>query len=233
MKRSTIALLFGSVILAATSAMADEASDRSDAYYRASQISFTEVVPTAAEIASGYLDSSAVPHTFNPADLIGLDWNQMYVIGEKIIEIIKRGAPVLNIKRDTVAVVPMGVQAWQQLAGWQQPVTKAYNFTIKNYLGNHVVDMRLKVSGMWGGNIDGRGQYLANVQVVPVSVRVLWGWNVDLWSENREAVNTGTVASPIAGLGFDIRYKATTMLNELTGAQDYFITGDGKIVELQ
>jgi hypothetical protein len=138
----------------------------------------------------------------------------------------------VNIKRDAVSVMPLGVQTWHQLAGWQAPVTKVYNVAITNYLGMNVVDLRLKVSGMWGGNVDGKGQYLANVMVVPVNTRVLWGWTLDLWTENREPVNNGTMEAPRAGLGFDIRYKATTMLNELNGTQDYFITGDGNILAL-
>lgn len=233
MKQCFFALVFGLTAAGALPALADQnTSTLPSAYFQASEVTMTEVIPTASEIASGYL-SSEIPNTFSPAALAGLDWSQMIVIGEKIIELIKEGKPVVNIKRDAVSVVPMGIQSWQQLAGWQVPVTKAYNLSVKNGFGSKVVDVRLKVSGMWGGSVDGRGKFLANVQIVPVAVKVLWGWSLDLWSENREPVNAGTVADPVAGLGFDIRYKAGTVLNELNGTQDYYITGDGKILELQ
>jgi hypothetical protein len=230
--RKLTKLFVASLSLVAFSAASYAADAKTEAYYKVSKVTVKEVVPTAAEIASGYVDMAAAPQEGLIEELANIDWNAMVLVGQKVIELVKAGAPVVNIKRDTVSVMPMGVQTWQQLAGWQAPVTKAYNVTITNYLGMNVVDLRLKVSGMWGGNVDGKGQYLANVMVVPASTRVLWGWTLDLWTENREPVNTGSVQAPRAGLGFDIRYKATTPLNELNGTQDYFITGDGKIQAL-
>jgi hypothetical protein len=228
MKKLTNLLL---VVFALSVSVASAAEVPAD-YYKAKNITVTEVVPTAAEIASGYLVPNEFQNNGLLEELAGLDWNAMILVGQKVIELVKQGQAVVNIKRDTVSVMPMGVQNWQQLAGWQAPVTKVYNVKITNYLGMDVVDLRLKVSGMWGGNVEGKGQYLANVMVVPVSTRVLWGWTLDLWTENREPVNNGTLEAPRAGLGFDIRYKATTMLNELSGTQDYFITGDGNILAL-
>jgi hypothetical protein len=199
-------------------------------YFRAKKVTVTEGVPTAAEIAAGYLaPTPSTLQTLSAIDLKNLDWNAMVMIGEKVIDILKAGRPVVNIQRDSVAVVPGGVADWQLLAGWQVPVTKIYNFTIQNYLGMDVVSLRLKVAAMWGGNLSGKGQYLANVNVVPEATRVLWGWNLDLWTENHAPVNAGSVDAPVAGLGFDIRYKATTLINEMDGASAYYVTGDGKI----
>ncbi len=228
MKKLTNLLLVAFALSVSVASASEVPAD----YYKADKVTVTEVVPTAAEIASGYLVPNEFQNNGLLEELAGLDWNAMILVGQKVIELVKQGQAVVNIKRDTVSVMPMGVQNWQQLAGWQAPVTKVYNVKVTNYLGMDVVDLRLKVSGMWGGNVDGKGQYLANVMVVPVSTRVLWGWTLDLWTENREPVNNGTLEAPRAGLGFDIRYKATTMLNELSGTQDYFITGDGNILAL-
>jgi len=219
------------LVFAAPALAADPAS-KSAAYHQVGGVTFEEVIPTATEIASGYLEAPGL-ETLSALDLASVDWNQMILIGEKIIELVKRGTPVVNIKRNGVSVLPLGSQAWPQLAGWQVPVTRAYNLAVKNALGVKVVDLRLKVSGMWGGSLEGRGKYLANVQIVPVAVKVLWGWNLDLWTENRDPVNAGTSADPIAGLGFDVRYKVSTALNEFNGTQDYYLTGDGKILELE
>jgi hypothetical protein len=206
---------------------------KADEYYQIYSVSLTEEVPTAEEIAAGYIAPGEWPDNGLIESLAGIDFNAMVLIGEKVVEILKRGAPVVNIKRDAVSVMPLGVQNWQQLAGWQIPVTKVYRLVVKNYFRDNVVDMRLKVSGMWGGSLHGKGQYLANVVVVPAEVKVLWGWSLDLWAEHREPVNAGSHDSPVAGLGFDIRYKIATIFNELNGSQDYYITGDGKIVELK
>lgn len=219
--------------LVSSAAFAGEETAPND-YYRVANVSVREVVPTAEEMAVGYL---TLPLIETPKagvlDWVStVDWNAMQLLGEKVLQIVKAGAPVVNIKRDTVAVVPAGVTAWQQLAGWQAPVVKAYEVKVTNYLGADVVDLRLKVSASWGGGIDGRGKYLANVQVVPSSTRVLWGWSLDLWTENQEPVNAGSFENPVAALGFEVRYKVTTMLNEMNGAQSYYITGAGEMLAL-
>lgn len=233
MKKSTILFVWGFLVLAAPVSFAADAKvaavdANADAYYQVSEVKFTEVVPTAEEIAAGYL----LPN--NPSadlleDIAGLDWNTMVLLGQKFIELVKAGAPVLNVKRDAVAVVPQGVQAWQQLGGWQMPVTKVYQMSVVNGFGSNVVDVRVKVSAMWGGNVAGRGQYLANVLVVPANLQVMWGWSLDMWSENSDPVNTGSFEAPNAGLGFEVRYTAKSPLTEITGSQDYFVTGAGQI----
>jgi hypothetical protein len=226
----SITLLLGFLVLLPVSVLASEVQESKD-YYKISSVAVQEVVPTAEEIASGYLAPTQSPRAFLEG-AESLDWNAMVLIGEKIIQIIKAGKAVVNIKRDAVAALPVGVNNWQELAGWQAPVTKVYTVKVTNYLGMDVVDLRLKVSAMWGGNLAGKGQYLSNVLIVPSAMKVLWGWNLDLWSENRDPVNSGSLEAPKAGLGFDIRYRVTTMLNELNGTQDYFITGDGNILVL-
>ncbi len=233
MKKFATAFLV--LALAAPMAFA-EGQGSSEAYYQVSKVSVTEEVPTATEIAATYLDLERLgAKDFNNVqslESLELDWDTLKLIGEKLVEIIKMGEAVVDIKRDAVAVVPGGLQSWQQLAGWQAPMTKVYRYTVSNLLGMDVVDFRLKVSGMWGGNYNGRGQYLANVLVVPTDLNVRWGWELHVWSENRDPVNTGSTESPIAGLGFDIRYVIKTFLNEKNGTQDYFVTGDGKIQAL-
>ncbi len=198
-------------------------------FYNKLEASVEEVVPRAAELYSDYLVSPTA--SFESVDLQELDWDQVILIGEKIIEIVKAGESVVDIRRDTVAAVPAGITDWRQLAGWQVPSTKVYAFVVKNGWGMKVVDVRLKISAMWGGNFEGKGAYLSNVLIVPTQVKVIWGFNLNIWSENREPVNTGSVENPVAGLGFDIRYQLVgkVPLNNISMTQDYFIHGTGQI----
>jgi hypothetical protein len=233
MTKTTLAILFAALMGTAPAAFAMGAPrPATQDYYRVMKVTMTEDVPTAEEIASSYIDPQQQPHTFSPLTFQSIDWNAMVMIGEKVIDLLKRGQAVVNIKRDSVSVVPAGVTTWQQLSNWQVPVTKVYNFAITNKMGMDVIQLRLKVAAMWGGGINGKGQYLANVNVIPEATRILWGWNLDLWTENHEPVNAGSVESPMAGLGFDIRYKATTLFNEMDGAQAYYLTGNGSIYSL-
>lgn len=214
-------------LVSSVTAYADVNAD----YYKVSALSVQEVVPTAAELYSDFL----VPSEVSPMapDVQSIDWNAVVLIGEKLIDIIKAGKPVVNVRRDAVAVVPQGINAWDQLSGWQAPNTKVYSVTAKNYLGLTVVDLRLKVSAMYGGGINGKGKFLANVIVVPSSIYVLWGFNLDVWTENRAPVNMGSSSNPVAGLGFDLRFRYGSALNEMVGAQDYFVSGTGEIKEMQ
>jgi hypothetical protein len=231
MKKLTIALSLFVLALNTLSARADDSALRSNPdFYRLSPLTIKEVVPTAEELYSDYLAPAAI----TPAPVFQtIDWATLNLIGQKIIQIIQAGKPVVNVKRDAVAVVPQGITAWSQLSGWQAPVTKVYSVTAKNYLGLTVVDLRLKVSANYGGGIDGRGKYLANLVVVPSSIYLLWGFSLDVWSEHQDPVNVGSSASPVAGLGFDLRFRYGSPLNETQGSQDYFVSGTGEIRENQ
>lgn len=201
-------------------------------YFRTRAPEVREVAPTPEELYSDFV----VPPTVRPMpDFQGfaIDWNSLVMIGEKIIQIVQAGKPVSNVTRAAVSVVPGGVNAWDQLSGWQAPNTKVYQVTVKNHLNMTVVDLRLKVSAMYGGSINGRGKFLANVIVVPTSVYVMWGFNCDVWTEHRDPVNLGSKDNPVAGLGFDIRYRYGSMVNEQSGTQDYFVTGAGEIKEMR
>lgn len=222
----SVSVLFSLNAMAVENTVAGEASDR--AAMTITSVTVTEEIPTAAEIWSGFIAPSVNP-AVNEEVFQSMDWVEIIKIGKEIIEIIKENRPVVNITRDAVHAVPATARDWQELSGWQAPVTKAFRVSMKNAYGMTMVNVRLKVSAMWGGNYSGRGQYLANVVVVPTEVTAQWGVTLDIWSESRTPVNVGTLAQPVAGLGFDLRYKARTWVTEINGTQDYFVTGLGEL----
>ncbi|MGE3263569.1 MAG: hypothetical protein AB7K68_17465 [Bacteriovoracia bacterium] len=227
--------LFLSLFLAtlvAQQAMAANEISANDEAFQISSVQINEVVPTAAELYSAAVEPRVQPR-LQMFEIGGIEWSTLVTIGEKLIEIIKAGAPVVNIKRDVISVVPQGITSWEQLSNWQVPLTKVYEVKATNGWGSDVVKVRLKVSAMTGGGVEGRGQYVANVTIVPTEIVVQWGFSLDVWSENRPAVNMGTTAMPVAGLGFDIRYKVTSLFTQKNGTQDYFITGAGQLIEMQ
>lgn len=229
MKKILTILTLSFTIGAASSANAT--ADTAPDYYKISAVKITEEIPTAVELASNMLPPEATPE-LNSFDFTAIDWNTMVLLGQKLVQIIEAGKPIVNIKRDAVSVVPAGISAWEQLSGWQAPVSKVYRVEMENGLGMSVVDIRLKVSALWGGGYNGKGNYLSNVVASPTAVTVLWGYQLDLWTEQREPVNTGTLEQPVAGLGFEIRYRSKTPFAETTGAQEFFIKGDGQILEM-
>ena len=231
MKNKTILMTTILTLCLGVSVLA-HAESNSDAqvsdFYRVQPATLKEVVPTAAELYSNVL-ASAATKPVPQAEAFNLDWSTITTIGEKIIQIVQAGKPVVNITRDTVSAIPGGVSSWTQLSGWQAPVTKVYSLTAQNKLGMTIVDLRLKVSANGGGGIDGKGKFIANLVVVPTSIYVLWGFNADVFSEHQDAVNVGSSDNPVAGIGFDIRYKYGSSLFTQQGAQSYFVSGDGQI----
>jgi len=204
------------------------------------KVTFKEVIPTDEEIYLAHVDMENAFRAPRAND-IGSDLDDASVIldkvvlvGQKVINIIKAGAPVIDVKRDAVHVVPQGVSAWQNLGGWQVPLVKSYALNMKNGFGATVVNVRMKVSGATGGSYDGKGKYISNVYVVPTAISVMWGFNLNVWLENHTPVNTGSLARPVAGLGVDLMYKVSGAIpvTAIQGAQDYFITGDGKLLAL-
>lgn len=218
-----------------------------DPNFTIAQVSLKEVVPTDEEIYlsdQNFAEQLSMPilegvsgagggiaSRLNAANVI-LD--QVILIGSKVVNIVKAGAPVVNVRTDAVSVVPMGARGWQDLAGWQAPMSRVYELQFVNGFGVHVVNARLKVSASYGGSYNGHGKYLANVYIVPTALNVYWGFNVNIWLENHDPVNAGTKANPVAALGVDLRYKISTVfpIDEEVGAQDYYITGDGNLLAL-
>lgn len=233
MKNVLLGVLFGlGVIAVSASAEVVKKDPREIA-----EVKFGEVVPTDEEL---FLSQETFDQNFRTTTLgDGLDDAGVYIdklimIGQKVVDIVKAGAPVIDVKNDAVHVVPQGINAWQALAGWKTPVTKVYALSMKNGFGMTVIQIRLKLSATGGGNYDGQGKYLSNVYMVPTSLYSMWGFYLNVWMENRPPVNVGTKSSPTAGLGVDLRYKVSSALpiTAVTGAQDYFVTGDGSLQAL-
>lgn len=158
-----------------------------------------------------------------------IDPTQVVTIGKAIFDIIKAGAPVVNVKRDTLSVVPKGITDWSMLSNWQAPVVKSYRVTLKNGFNRDMVDIRFKVSAVWGGQYDGKGRYLAHVTVIPTAINVGWGVTLDMWTESREPLNMGTKANPLAAIGLDVMFRAKTLVSDVQGTQDFFLSGDGQM----
>jgi hypothetical protein len=229
--KNMMMLLTAILTLSAGAARADD--QQIPDFYRLRPATVKEVVPTAAEIYSDFITPPVAAQKQPSIEAFTLDWSTIVTIGEKIIDIVKAGKPVVNVTRDTIAAVPGGVSAWTQLSGWQAPITKVYSLTAQNNLGMTIVDMRLKVSANTGGGIDGKGKFIANLVVVPSSIYVLWGFSADVSSSHQEAVNMGLSDNPIAGMGFDINYKYSSPLFTQQGAQSYFVSGDGVIKSIE
>lgn len=201
-----------------------------------------EVAPTVEEIYSSIMEMESIDSPELPGNsgvsgndstslpsLGGINIDDIILLGEKVFDIIKKGAPVVDIKRDSLAVIPRGITSWEQLAGWKSPVTKVFRITMLNGFKQSMVDMRLKISAVYGGSYKNAGRYLSNVTLIPSMVKTSWGVTLDVWTESRDPVNIGSLKNPVAGLGMDVRYRAKTIFSQVDGVQDFFVDGNGNL----
>ena len=148
---------------------------------------------------------------------------------DKIMTIIAKNQPVVNITVNYANAVPFGTSHWTQLQGWSKPSTKAYEFSMKNAYGSEVVKIAYQVHWTHNGNFQGKGKFLTGVTVEPTSVTTAWGYNVDLTAEvpDSTVANVGTSADPIASMQVNLKWKVHTIIKDIEGKDIYYVQGDG------
>lgn len=149
-------------------------------------------------------------------------------IGKKVWEIITAGQPVSNLNMEQSAnALPRGVRCWDELSNWQAPSVKRYSQSFKNYFGVEVIRFDFDVVYTPGGQIEGKGRYLTNVQVHPRNVYVGWGFSLNAAVDIPSLVNLGTADQPIAGMQVDVTWEASSPLANFKQGISVFVQGDG------
>lgn len=178
-----------------------------------------------------------VPGTTPAGPTIGDTLNtidQIVNLAEKIMNIIKANAPVVNIAVNYANAVPFGTTHWTQLQGWSKPVTKKYAFSMKNGFGSEVVKVVYQVHYTPLGNLQGKGKFLTGVTVEPISVNAAWGYTVDLLAQvpDSTVANVGTHEDPVASMQVQLDWKVSTMLKVIEQKAIYYVQGDGYLQEI-
>lgn len=149
-------------------------------------------------------------------------------IGKKIWEIIEAGKPVSNLNMEASAnALPQGVKCWNELSNWKAPAVRTFSQGFVNGFGSEVIRFDFDVIYTYGGDLNGVGQYLTNVQVHPKNVSVAWGFSLDAAVEIPSLVNLGSNTDPVAGMQIDVKWKASSYFKEITQSASVFVQGDG------
>lgn len=160
--------------------------------------------------------------------------DQVVNLAEKIWNIIKANAPVVNIAVNYANAVPFGTSHWTQLQGWSKPMTKKYAFSMKNGFGSEVVKVTYQVHWTPQGNYNGKGKFLTGVTVEPINVQASWGYTVDLLAQvpDSTVANVGTSEDPIASMQVQLNWKVSTALKVIEQKAIYYVQGDGLLQEI-
>ena len=159
--------------------------------------------------------------------------DKLILLGQKLWKFVEAGKPVANFSSQRADIVPQGIAQWQDLAGWQIPVSKRYERVIKNKWGAQVVTFRYRIIYNYGGNFNGQGSYLMGVTVYPEVVDVAWGWSFDATASIPTIANAGSTKNPVAAAEVLISSKIRTPLAHLDNTESYYVRADGAFVDLQ
>jgi hypothetical protein len=177
------------------------------------------------------IDSDCGSQGVLPMDLSSLgeiSWADIINIGQKVWAVVEANKPVVTVGKIPVAyALPRGLMCWNDLDSWQAPKVNSYEVTYKNGFGMEVVKFRFRLQYTYGGGLQGKGKYLANVTVAPAEISVVWGYTFDANVDVAQAVNLGTVDSPLAGLELNLKWKVKTVLKESDNSFNFFVQGDG------
>jgi hypothetical protein len=183
----------------------------------------TESRPNATPVSP---EKPVVPEA-SPLDEVEVILDQLIRIGQKIYKIVDAGKPVYNSTVHRTDVVPKGITEWQQLTGWQTPVSKSYEWSLKNLYGMNVITLRYRILFTPGGRYENRGEYLQNVTIIPEYVYVAWGYSLDAVASIPSITNAGSTTNPVAGAELLIDATVKTPLNTARMSASYYVRGDG------
>jgi hypothetical protein len=94
------------------------------------------------------------------------------------------------------------------------------------------VDFSFRLLYTYGGNVEGKGRYLAHVTAVPLNVSVFWGYVFNSEIQIPNIVNVGSHENPVAGMEVLLKWQVKSILKHTEGSKSFFVQGDGKFFNL-
>lgn len=149
--------------------------------------------------------------------------------GKKIWSLVEAGKPVVSVASQVAHAMPQGVTCWQDLTGWMPPHSYSYRISYENKYGSKVVDFTYRLSYLYGGQVNGKGRYLAQVSIVPANLSVSWGFKFNAESTIPMVYNMGTKENPIAGMRVDIKWSVDSIVTHMEQVHSFGVDGNGQI----
>lgn len=154
----------------------------------------------------------------------------LVALGEDIYKLVIKGKPTNTTSYAAISVIPrVNGQPADILdtESWRAPVKRTYEAVYENLYGIDVVTFRYSVIYSYGGSYDGKGAYLTAVQIIPESVRTLFGFDMTATMKLGGIQNQGTKANPIAGATLLMEYTVSSVMVAQNQVDSFFVTGRG------
>ena len=155
----------------------------------------------------------------------------LVALGEDIYKLVIKGKPTNTTSYAPISVIPRvngAVVDILDTESWRAPVKRTYEAVYENPYGMDVVTLRYSVIYSYGGSYNGKGQYLTAVQIIPESVRTLFGFDVTATMKLGGIQNQGTKAAPVAAATLLMEYTVSSIMVAQNQVDSFFITGRGQ-----
>ncbi|MCM2348496.1 MAG: hypothetical protein NDI69_00655 [Bacteriovoracaceae bacterium] len=159
----------------------------------------------------------------------------LVALGEDLYRLVIKGKPSNQTSYAPLSVIPrVNGQPVDILdtERWRMPVKRSFEVSYQNLYGVDVVTFRYSVLYSSHGQYDGKGAYLTAVQIIPESVRTLFGFDFTATMKLGGIQNQGTKANPIAGATLLIEYTVSSVMNAINKVDTFFVTGLGQFKRL-
>lgn len=201
-----------------------------DPYFDIAAVEVKEVEPDFSK------DFESLKNNKNLGQVI-MQARELIAFGKEIWKIIEAGRPVSNHQSmQTITVLPKDSSGQAvdplDMAGWQLPSAKSYRVEYKNGFGMTVIGFTYTVVYQWGGSYDEKGKYLTGVNVIADDISVSWGFDFSAESHLISISNIGSREKPVAAATFTVKYRAKSVIKDITSSETFYVTGSGKIGKL-
>ncbi len=200
-----------------------------DPYFEISKVEVTEVESAPIQYAEFQQEKNLNGVIMQAKGLLAL--------GKEIWKIIEAGRPVSNhTAMQTITVLPKDEDGEpvdvMDMESWKLPSARSYRVEYKNGFGMTVIGFTYTVVFQWGGSYNGKGKYLTGVNVMADDISVSWGFNFSADSQLLSITNTGTRENPVAAATLTVKYRAKSVMSDISSSETFYVTGSGKIGKL-
>lgn len=155
-------------------------------------------------------------------------------LGEAVYELVKKGKPRVQTDYAPINIVPKDPISKEyvdpmELEGASFPTERSFRARVKNGAGVEVVVFNYKVVYTYGASYNGTGKYLANLLIVPGSIKATHGWEFNSTAKLSGMMNHGTRADPVAGALITIKYNINSARYAFERNDTIHVTGRGEI----
>jgi hypothetical protein len=159
-----------------------------------------------------------VSQTSNSNDLIN--------VGFRIWDLVKENRAQANASSFTASALPSAVPCWQDMHNWRRD-QRTFDVSAKNIYGMETVRYRYAIIYYWGGKHQKRGEYLANVAVLPIEASAVFGYTLNSHTVVPMIQNVGSPQAPLAEMELRVNWTITTTMKTVQHTKIYLLRGNG------